>query len=175
MEASDEITIQYQYTLSDAVHASRLYQATTATRTIGRAVGVLLLALGCVSLYLWGLAWFTVACFLLAVIAGFDLITPLQAWWAFRANAELNAQRWEVTLHSEGIHARTSTLDVQRTWSAYSGAVESERLFLLVYGKWLFAALPKRAFSSEEEIQALRQILESKGIPYRRTKKGWLL
>jgi hypothetical protein len=45
MEASDEITIRYQYNFSDAVHASRLYQATTAARTIGWAAGVLFLAL----------------------------------------------------------------------------------------------------------------------------------
>lgn len=172
----DDITIRYQYTLSDGVHASRLYQATTATRTIGRAMGVLFLALGCASLYFWGLAWYTVACFLIAVIAGFDLLTPLQGWRAFRANAELNAQPWEVTFHAEGVQARTSTLDVQRSWTAYSGAVESERLFLLIYGKWLFATIPKRAFSSEEEIRALRELLERKGIPHRRfDKKGWLL
>ena len=171
-----EISIRTQYTLSDAVHASRLYQATTATRTISRAMGVLFLALGCVSLYLWGLAWFTVACFLIAIVAGFDLITPLQAWRAFRANAEHHAQPWEVTFGEEGVHARSRTLDIQRTWSAYSGAVESERMFLLVYGTWLFATLPKRAFANEVEIQAFRQILLGKGIPVRHfRRKGWLL
>jgi hypothetical protein len=172
----DEITIHYHYTLSDAVHASRLYQATKARRTIGRALGVLFLALGCVSLYLWGLAWFTVACFLLAIVAGFDLITPFEAWRAFRANAELSTQRWEVRFQEEGVRARTGTMDLQRSWTAYSRALESERLFLLVYGQWLFATLPKRAVSTKEEMQAFRLLLERKGIPhYRVDKKGWLL
>jgi len=171
-----ETTIHYQYTLSDAVYASRLYQATTATRTIGRAMGLLFLGLGCVWLYFWGLAWYTVACFLIAVIAGFDLLTVLQSWRAFRANAEFNAQPWEVTFGPEDVHARTRTFETRRAWTAYSGAVESEYLFLLVYGKWLFATIPKRAFSNEEEIEALRQLVQSKGIPYRRfDKKGWLL
>lgn len=173
MEAIDEITTRYQYTLSDAVHASRLYQATTATRTAGRVMGVLFLGLGCVSLYLWGLAWYSVACFLIAVISGFDLLTPLQGWRAFRANADLNTQPWEVTFHTEGVHARTGTFDVQRAWTAYSCAIESERLFPLVDGKWLFATLPKRVFSNEEEMQFFRELLESKSIPFRRFgKKG---
>lgn len=176
MWTTDEITIHYQYTLSDAMHASRLYRATTGTRTFGRAMGVLFLALGCVSLFAWGLAWYTVACFLIAAIAGLDLITPIQAWRAFRANAKHHAQSWEVTFHEEGVHARTGTMDLQRSWAAYSTAIESERLFLLVYGQWLFATLPKRAFSTEEEIQAFRQLLERKDIPlHRSSKKGWLL
>lgn len=176
MEPTEEITLHYQYTVADAVHASRLYRATTAMRAIGKALGVLFLALGCVSFYFWGLAWYTVACFVLAIVMGLDVLTPLRGWLSFRANTELNAQPWEVTFHSEVVHARTSTLDVQRAWTAYSVAVENERLFLLVFGTWLFATLPKRAFSNEEEIQAFRRLLGGKGIPCRRIGlKGWQL
>jgi hypothetical protein len=36
--------------------------------------------------------------------------------------------------------------------------------------------IPSRAFSREEDIEAFRRLLESKGIPLRRiSKKGWLL
>jgi hypothetical protein len=60
------------------------------------------------------------------------------------------------------VHAKTSTIDARRLWTGYSTVLEGETLFLLVYGKWLYVAIPKRVFASDEEIEGFRQMLERK-------------
>jgi hypothetical protein len=170
------ITIGFQYTARDAVEAYRLYATTTPIRSIGRAVALMCLVFGGLLLFFWGIQWYTALLFAVAVIEWFDLIPVLQGWFAFRTNAKLYARMWETTFDDEGVRARTSTDELHRSWAAYTTLLESERLFLLVYGKGLYGTIPKRAFANDEEIRTFRGMVESKGISVRQIgKKGGAL
>jgi hypothetical protein len=48
---------------------------------------------------------------------------------------------------------------MQRYWPAFTKVLENERLFILVYGPWQYAVLPKREFASPESIEELRGYL----------------
>jgi hypothetical protein len=171
MDATEGITIRFEYTAADAVDAFRLYEATTPSRAIGKTIAILLLVFAALAVYAYvqfvhtygatyGLEWVAIGCVALALILWFDPIRPLRARLAFRMNSRVYTDPSEVTFDEAGVHARTRTYDVKRSWAAYSTVLESDRLFLLVYGKGVYATIPKRAFSSEPQIQAFREMLQ---------------
>lgn len=59
-----------------------------------------------------------------------------------------------ITFDGYGIH---SVL----TWDAFKHYLESQKYFYMVYQKRSYALIPKRIFSSEEEILTFRQLLAS--------------
>jgi hypothetical protein len=173
MDATQIMTIRFTYTPSDAVDAFRLYEATTPMRKMVRAVAVLSFAFAGLDFYAYvqlartyggtyGMQWFGMGLLVAALIGWFDPIRPLQAWLTFRMNSKIYTDQSEVTFDEAGVHARTSTYDAKRPWAAYSSVLESNRLFLLVYGKGLYATIPKRAFSDDKQIQVFRDMLQRK-------------
>jgi hypothetical protein len=173
MDTDERITIHFEYNVADAVDAFRLYHATTPMRTISKIVAVVSLVFASLATYAcvqlihtygdtYGTAWFAIGLIFIAIIAWFDPIRPVQAWLAFKMNSKVYTDPSEVTFDEAGVHAKTNTYDAKRLWTAYFSVLESKRLFLLVYGKGVYATIPKRAFSGEEQIRAFREMLERK-------------
>ncbi len=95
----------------------------------------------------YGTGWFALIFLLLALEFWLDPIRPLLARLAFGMNAKIYSDPSEVMFDDEGVHAKSSTYELKRIWTAYSKLLESKKLFLLVYGKRLYATIPKRAFT----------------------------
>jgi hypothetical protein len=170
MDSSESITIRFAFTLADAVESFRLYDATTPRHTITRIIALLsmvfagLATYACVQLIrlygsTYGTEWCAIVLFALALILWFDLILSLRAWFVFRMNSRIYTDESEVTFDEYGVHAKTSTYDMKRLWTAYSRVLESDRLFLLIYGKGVYATIPKRAFSDERQLLVFRELL----------------
>jgi hypothetical protein len=173
MDENEPITLRFTYTPADMVDAIRLYESSTPMRSIGKIAAVLaLFAAGmCAYGYLelgggdrssYGFEWYGLAFFLLAVVFWFDLLRPLMARLVFRMNAKIYSDPSEVTFDKDGVHAKTSTYDLTRKWEAYTRLLESKQSFLLVYGKRLYATIPKRAFTDEKQIEWFREMVKSK-------------
>jgi hypothetical protein len=171
MEADENITIHFEYTLADMLDAFRLYHATTPMRTISKIVAILSLAFAILAVYTcvqsiraygetYDTGWYAAGLLVIAIIAWFDPIRPLRAWLVFKMNSKIYTDPLEVTFDQVGVRAKTSTYDMQRLWMAYSTVLESKRLFLLVYGKGVYATIPKRAFSGEAQISVFREMLK---------------
>ena len=106
--------------------------------------------------------WWAILVFLLAPSAWFDLLYPLRLWITVRQNPMLLTGEYELTFDDQGCYAKTNEYEARRSWSAYTTALESDKMFVLVYGKNRFATVPKRAFSNTEEISQVRELLKSK-------------
>jgi hypothetical protein len=173
MDTVETITIHFKYTPADVVDAFRLYDASTSMRTIRRIVAVLSLIYAVLSAYgyvqlvrLYGqgysMEWFALALGVAALILWFEPLPLLQARLLFRSKSKIYAGEWAVTFDAEGVHSKTGTSDRKRLWTAYSRVLESERLFLLVYGKGLYGTIPKRAFLDESQVRTFREMLRLK-------------
>ena len=173
MDESKPITLHFNYTQADVAEAFRLYQSTTPIQKVVKIAAILALLNAGLCVYAYfqltrlygssnGTEWYALASFLLALVFWFDPIRPLMARIMFRMNSKIYSDQSEVTFDEEGVHARTSTYDLKRQWSAYSKMLESKRLFLLVYGKNLFATIPRRAFEDERQIEAFREMMKNK-------------
>jgi len=156
------ITIHFTYTASDSIQACRAYRVTTTRYKISIVITVAAFIIGCVTTFTLGFHWYTVVWFAIAVEEWFDLIRLLRAWLLFRSNRKVYSEPYEVTIDDSGIRAKTGAMDARRLWSGYTSAIEGKQLFLLVYGKWLYATLPKRAMSNEAEISRVREIIQHK-------------
>lgn len=88
--------------------------------------------------------------------------SALQTWIAFKRDPKLYTDEYEITIDNSGVYAKNSTTEARRLWSAYNMAFESDQVFLLVYGKRAYSAIPKRAFSDENQINIFRELLKEK-------------
>jgi hypothetical protein len=88
-------------------------------------------------------------------------IVPLQAWLNWRRNAHL---RGEITydFQPEGVRVITRAADAFLKWEAFIKSKETPNLFLLFLTKQMCHMVPKRAFASEADIEALRELLREK-------------
>jgi YcxB-like protein len=84
--------------------------------------------------------------------------------WApvFKIDVNIHSKPSKVTFGEDGVHAQTSTYDLTRKWIAYSRLLESKQLFLLVYGKRLYATITKKAPTDEKQIELFREMVKSK-------------
>ncbi len=168
MEDTRVIAVSYEPTLLEQIHAVRAYDATGSASKVNKIVAGLLLAFGIWSVSAAGAQWWAFLPFPLAVIEWFDLLSirPLQARIAFRTNPKFR-ERYEIEFGDKGIHFKTPTIDSEIAWSHYSKVVETDRVFLLVYGRSMYSVIPKRAFSGTEEVDAFRSMVNHRIVENR--------
>ena len=51
----------------------------------------------------------------------------------------------------EGIHFKTKSLESKLEWSLYNKVIETDKIYILVYGKYNFSIIPKRALLTETD------------------------
>jgi len=156
----NRITVRFVNTLSDHIHAMRLYESRGVFAKIDKVVAVLLAGVGVWLVCLAGVWWWTIMWFVLAPLEWFDLLSirPLQVRLAFRINPKYR-EPYCIEFDDLGIHFTTPTIDSHIEWSFYSRVLESDRVFILIYGKPVFGVIPKSAFASVEEIDRFREML----------------
>jgi hypothetical protein len=160
-ESIGSMTLRYTQQLGEILHACRVYQRTTRKHQIYRIVGLLTIFLGAWLTLTTGVQALNILVLLLGVFAYLDPMPLLMTWVTFRTSI---AQReaYETTIDDEGTHFRIGTSRTSRPWSAYRRAVESDQVFLLIYGNWLYSVLPKRAIGDPRTIDQFRAALRTK-------------
>lgn len=160
MRTSESITISYTPTLSDQLHAARLYDEQSLFRKSDKVVACLLVALGAWLIYTGTPLWWSIIAFAAAIGEWFNLLSirPLQVRIMFRGNPKFHEEN-ELTFTNAGIHFRTNSIDSHINWNHYSKVLESSRIFLLIYGKMMYSVIPKQAFIDSEEMDAFRCLL----------------
>src|SRR5436190_1408155 len=157
------LTINFMNELDDHLQAQRIFYKESFWSKADKVVAVLLFGLGVFSVWGAGLRWWTVIWFPLAVLEWFNVLTldRLRARIWFRRNPKYR-EEYCLTFSRESIHFKTASIDSTLQWTNYERAIESSRLFLLMYGKGLYTLVPKRCFHSDDELNAFRALLKEK-------------
>lgn len=74
---------------------------------------------------------------------------------------------YHLTFRDENIELRTTNISATYNWNFYSGVIENDDLYLLIYGKNMpsFLGLPKRAFRDSREETIFRAMLRRNLAP----------
>jgi len=160
------ISLEFDNRLDEHLHADRLLYSRGVLAKVDKGVAALLLAAGVAGVALAGVRWWTLVFFPLSVAEWFNLLSirPLQIRSAFRSNPKFK-ERYTLVFGEEEIHFRTATVDSHLKWDHYGSWMESDRIFLLVYGRRMYTVVPKRAFSDATRLEEFRQFLGNKLTP----------
>jgi hypothetical protein len=186
------ITLRITYTAADLMEGVRMYQRSTRLDLANRIIsiagllvvgwGLFLLAIDYFLLpnifegeYRLGLLeptsryliWIIVVLGPLSVVSWFRPFRLFGVWLDFQRNKANYQKPYEVNIGPEAISVKTLDAEGRQLWSAFEKVLESERLFVLVYGSWLYAMLPKRDFPDPESIEEYRNFLQSRIDKYR--------
>jgi hypothetical protein len=154
------INITYRLTRGDLVEAARLWDRHRAN-VANLVFGLLMCLVGTANLirgyYVLGVLFPLLG---LAVATNFLSSSVLGAYSQWRANPQLH-EEFQLTLAPEQLHFKAVTSDSTLQWECYSKYYESDSVFLLVQGKRMYNIVPKRAFTSPEQMGEMRSLLAS--------------
>lgn len=161
---ANSITLNYTHTLDEQLHACRLYQRSTRKHLIYRGIGFLAMFGGVWLAVTSGINLQALLLLALGLFTWFDPVPLLIVWSTFRSSPTLR-QTVEAMFDQRGAHFRFGTERVSRPWERYQSFVESDRLFVLIHGRWAYSVVPKRAFADSQKIDAFRELLRAKIRP----------
>lgn len=161
---ANSITLNYTHTLDEQLHACRLYQRSTRKHLIYRGIGFLAMFGGVWLAVTSGINLQALLLLALGLFTWFDPVPLLIVWSTFRSSPTLR-QTVEAMFDQRGAHFRFGTERINRPWERYQSFVESDRLFVLIHGRWAYSVVPKRAFADSQEIDAFRELLRAKIRP----------
>jgi hypothetical protein len=153
------ISICFTNELKDHIEAQRVLYGKSVLAKLDKVVAVLLFGFGIYALASVGLRWWTIIWFPLAVAEWFNLLSLTR--WRTKVDFQRNPkfrEEYHLTFSRDNIYFKTASLDSTLQWTHYERVIESPALFLLMYGKGLYTLIPKRCFSSNEEINAFRTL-----------------
>ncbi len=162
------ISIEFDHRLDEHQRARCLYyEKKSWFARADKVVAILLAVFGLVSVSLVGLRWWSVIWFVLAPLEWFNVLSiePLTVRHVFKRSAKFQ-ERTTLAFSEERIHYRTPSIDSTIDWSLFTGLIEDDALFLLLYNApRRYAIVPKRAFASEEAIAEFRELARKKVAP----------
>ncbi|MCL2011908.1 MAG: YcxB family protein [Cystobacterineae bacterium] len=146
------VILEFDNRLAEHLAADRLYYRSTFWSKVDKGVAILLLLFGVLLISLIGLSWWTVACFPLALLEWFNLLSfrTLQIRFFFKRNPKF-LEKYHLSFSDSGIHFKTSSLESKLAWSHYTHVLENKRILLLIYGPRMYTVIPTRVFSSAEQ------------------------
>jgi len=154
------MTITYRPSQADLIHAARTWEGQhwKAARYI---VAGTMIACGIFLVTSSGLWWGTLFV-LVGLLEAFNLLpsAALRAIIEFRTNPKFQ-EEYQLTLSSENLHFRTTTIDSTLKWTMYTDFLETSKAFILVYGKRMYTIIPKRALDNDTKIHEIRELLAS--------------
>lgn len=153
------VTIQFENTVEDHVHAAQIVYRTTFFYRGDKVVAILLLLFGIYATITIGVEWWTVIFIVLAPIEWFNLLSAhtLKAKFAFKSNPKYR-EPYEVSFTEADIHFKTPTIDSTIDWKMYTSMLEDKQMFLMIYGRGMYSVIPKRAFANDADLDRFREL-----------------
>ena len=157
---SETVNLHFKYTEEEWVAASRLYVLRQPKLLLRFGVGFLFIALG---LLVFALIEEAILPFmflsLCAVVAAFAwsilFALPRQR---FRSDPRFRDEFF-LEFAEDAIRFKTQHIESKFDWSLYTGVLENERLYVLIYGKGMISVIPKRAFKLPSQEAIFRDML----------------
>jgi len=158
------ISLRFKYTEEEYVAATRFYLSRSPDFLLRLAFSTIFLAAG---LFFVLLASLESEIFFLLTFVGvvsflmwslFFYIAPRQK---FRSDPKFRDE-YSLQFSDDGIQFKTAQIDALIQWSLYTKVLENDRFYLLVYGKNMISAIPRRAFASAQQEAAFAELLKRK-------------
>ena len=159
----DAVNLHFKYTEEEWMAASRLYVLRQPRILLRLGVGFLLFSLAVAILAALNDA--------ILPFIFLSLITVLIAFaWAiffalprqrFRNDPRFRDEFFLEFAENE-IRFKTPHLESKYDWSLYTGVIENERFYVLIYGKDMITAIPKRALKTPAQETLFRDMLRRK-------------
>ncbi|HLZ14316.1 MAG TPA: YcxB family protein [Candidatus Acidoferrum sp.] len=96
--------------------------------------------------------------FLVCAAISLFVIPYLRTLIIFRNSPALKSTR-RITLSDDGMHFESTDSTGDYKWSLFAGVMETRKTFLLKQTAYAATYIPKRCFSSPEEIQIVRDLI----------------
>jgi hypothetical protein len=162
-EAGKEIVqLNFRYTEQEYISAYRFYVFKSKELFARLMVFYVLISAGLVLIFLLSEVafpfWFMlVACGLvgLSIYQGYFVGLPRRY---FRGDPRFRDE-YNLTFTDSGIEFRSPTVNSSLAWSLYTGVIENDNFYILVYGVHSLSIFPKRAFRDSQQDTAFRQLL----------------
>jgi hypothetical protein len=160
----ESIKLNFKYTEEEYLAAARLFLWRSKETLIRLVASYSLISFGLILLLLLidlGLPlWIPISLLLLVGIAlahGFLFDLPRRY---FRGDPKFRDE-YSLSFSDEGIGFKTPNINASVAWSLYTGFIENERFYLLIYGKNIASVsiIPKRVFRDSMEEAAFREML----------------
>lgn len=160
----ESVQLSFKYSEEEYLAAARLF-LWRSKETLLRILTTIALLTLALALVLWlidfGLPWwFTISLLLLTGIGLFHGIFIDLPRRHFRGDPKFQDE-YSLTFSDEGIRFRTRAIDASIAWSLYTGVIENENFYLLIYGKNVasLSIIPKRSFRDSKQETAFREML----------------
>jgi hypothetical protein len=154
------VTLQYIHTLDEQLHACRLYQRSTRKHLFYKFVAIVAIFTAVWISFTAGVQPAALLLLALGLFTWFDPVPLLLVWSTFRSSPALR-QPIEAVFDRKGAHFRFGAERVSRTWDRYQSFAESDRVFVLIHGRWAYSVVPKRAFADHQAIDGFRELLRA--------------
>jgi hypothetical protein len=160
----ESVKLNFKYTEEEYLAAARLLVWRSKETLIRLVASYTLISFGLILLFLLtdlGLPlWFPIILLLLVGVAlfhGFLIDLPRRY---FRSDPKFR-EEYDLSFSDEGIGFKTTSINASIAWSLYTGILENERFYLLIYGKNIASVsiIPKRAFRDSRDEAAFREML----------------
>lgn len=111
---------------------------------------------------------FLITSFIVPLIAfTFFFVVPRQR---FRSDPKF-ADEYFLQFSEDGILLKTPHVESLLQWNLYTEVLENEKFYLLVYGKHMYSAIPKRVFTSAAQAARFDALLRLKIPAHARAKR----
>ncbi|MEN6520354.1 MAG: YcxB family protein [Armatimonadota bacterium] len=161
---AENITLKFRYTEQDYIAAMRLWYIRVKKLRVklDGIIALILAVFGAIAWYTFGYSIefliIIVGCvFLLLIFMAMVVIPRI----TFRSQPKFRDE-YQLRFTEDGIDFKTQSIDSKLEWSLYSKLVEDDKSYLLIYGKSMFSAIPKRVFANQTEKEAFRELLKRK-------------
>jgi hypothetical protein len=150
--------ITFRPALPDLIHAARAWEG-RHWRVARYAVAVGLLACGSF-LLINAERWWGGIFVAFGVLEAFNLLPAavVRAMIEFHANPKFR-EEYQLTLTPESLHFCTTTINSTLKWTHYTQFFETQKAFILIYGKRMYTVIPKRALVHDSQLRELRELL----------------
>jgi len=160
----ETVQLNFKYTEKEYLAAARLFLWRSKETLVRLAASCILISLGLILLFSLidlGLPlWLPISLQLLVAIAlfhGFLFDLPRRY---FRGDPKFRDE-YSLSFSNEGIGFKTRSINASVAWSLYTGVIENESFYLLIYGKNIASVsiIPKRVFRDSKEEAVFREML----------------
>jgi len=155
-----KVVVKFVNTEREYGEATRLYFSRTKRIKIDTIIGIAVLLYG---IWLWMIEGYSLASvFFIGVgVLGFSiryLSSYILPQIRFKQEPKFKDE-YTLIFGDEGLEFKTEHLNSKLDWTYYYKALESNNLYLLMYGKGLFTIVPKRAFNNKEQESEFRNMI----------------
>jgi YcxB-like protein len=163
-DATDRVQLNFRHTEAEYLAATRLYFWHSKEVLMRLIVSYVLFAAVLLLLPLMmGFSlpiWFNLALMCLGALAWFHgYVVDLPRRY-FRGDPKFR-EDYHLTFSDAGVEFQTQNMSSMIAWSYYTGVIENDKFYLLIYGKNINAVsiLPKRVFEDSKQETDFRQLL----------------